>query len=312
MQNALNMAVHVIHGKQDGPRLLVCAAIHGDELNGVDIVRQLFKRKSLKNLRGTLVAIPIVNVFGIMQHSRYLPDGRDLNRSFPGSETGSLTARLANLFCDQILFQCTHGIDLHTGGRNRTNLPQIRAELENHETLEMAKAFGVPVVINSRLRDGSLRKTAGEHQIPFVLFEGGESLRFDPFSIKSGVNGIINVMRHLRMLPRKRSANQSREPFVANSSSWVRAPTSGIVHMHRSLGDSVRAGDLLGEVTDPSDLFTDPSVPFTAEFDGIVVGHTRLPLVNEGDALFHIASYDSPQVIEAELQSFEDDTMDDD
>ena len=309
MQAPLNMAVHVINGKEAGPTLLVSAAIHGDELNGVDIVRRLFKRKGLKRLKGTLVAIPIVNVFGIMQHSRYLPDGRDLNRSFPGSEQGSLTARLANAFTEQILSKCTHGIDLHTGGRNRTNLPQIRADLDDPTTLELALAFGVPAVVNSRLRDGSLRKTAGEMNIPFLLYEAGESLRFDAFSIRSGVNGIISVMRYLKMLPQSRG-KKPNSPYVASSSSWVRAPTSGIFLNHQALGASVKQGEILGVISDPSNMFEDPQVAFEAPFDGIVIGHTQLPLVNEGDAVMHIASFESPQEVEAELQSFEDDVMD--
>ena len=310
MQDCLSMAVHVINGKTAGPRLFVCAAIHGNEINGVDIIRRLFKRKALKKLKGTLLAIPIVNVFGIIQHSRYLPDGRDLNRSFPGSEQGSLASRLANVFSEQIVAQCTHGIDLHTGARHRTNLPQVRTDFSQPGTLDLAKAFGVPVVLHSPLRDGSLREHAGELGVPLLVYEAGEALRFDNFSINSGVNGIISVMRYLEMLPRSRSARKIAEPYVSESSSWVRSPTSGILNTDVQLGDEVKQDSELGVVTDPSDLFSDPKVPFVAPFDGVVIGKTRVPLVNEGDALFHIASFDNAGEVAAELESFQDEIMD--
>ncbi len=157
---ALSMPLHVVHGKKDGPRLFVSAAIHGDELNGVEIIRRLLEVKALRRLSGTLVAVPVVNVYGLIHQSRYLPDRRDLNRSFPGFAEGSLAARVAHLFIDEIVRHCSHGIDLHTGAIHRTNLPQIRANLDDAETERLAIAFGVPVVLNAALRDGSLREAA--------------------------------------------------------------------------------------------------------------------------------------------------------
>lgn len=310
MQSSLNMAVHVINGKLPGPKLFISAALHGNEINGVEIIRSLFKRRGLKQLRGTLVAIPIVNVFGIIQHSRYLPDGRDLNRCFPGTETGSLGSRLAYTFTEQIINQCTHGIDLHTAGGHRTNLPQIRADFSRDGTLDMAKAFGVPVIIDAPLRDGSLRETAGQNGVPLLLYEAGESLRFDSFSITTGVKGIVSVMRHLEMLPQSRSKKEESEPFLADSSKWVRAPSSGILNIAKKLGERVREGELIGFVSDPSDMFKDFTVEFHSPFDGIVIGHTQVPLVNEGDAIFHIASFANAKEVAAELESFHDDILD--
>jgi predicted deacylase len=311
MQSSLNMAVHVINGKYAGPKLFVCAAIHGNELNGVEIIRRLFKRKLLRSIKGTLVAIPIVNVFGIIQHSRYLPDGRDLNRSFPGTETGSLASRLANTFTQAIIEQCTHGIDLHTAGGHRTNLPQIRADFSQPGTLELAKAFGVPVIIDSTLRDGSLRETAGQADVPLLVYESGEAMRFDPFSITTGVNGIIAVMRYLSMLPKSSPKLKLKytEPYIAHSSSWVRSPTSGILNTAKKLGDRVKEGEVLGIVTDPSDLFQDPKTEFHSPFDGIVIGHTQVPLVNEGDAIYHIASFENSEKVAEDLENFQDETM---
>ena len=174
---ALAMPVHVIHGRRDGPRLFLCAALHGDEVNGVEIIRQVLTLKALNRLHGTLVAVPVVNVYGVIHQSRYLPDRRDLNRSFPGHESGSMTARVTHLFMTEIVYRCTHGIDLHTGAIHRSNLPQIRADLDDPETERMARAFGVPVLLNSSLRDGSLRQVAAENGIPTLLYEAGEALR---------------------------------------------------------------------------------------------------------------------------------------
>ncbi len=291
----MTMPVHVIRGKKSGPRLFVSAAIHGDEINGVEIIRRLLKLPVLKRLRGTVIAVPIVNVHGLINHSRYLPDRRDLNRSFPGTEKGSLAARLAYLFMQEIVSQSTHGIDLHTGALHRDNLPQIRANLDDEETDKLARAFDVPVIISSNLRDGSLREAAAEYGIPMLLYEAGEALRFDEVSIRAGVKGIVNVMRTLEMLPPSRSKSKKHvEPVVARSSSWVRAPDSGILRAMVPLGSRVKKDTLLGMVADP---FGESEASVIASFNGIVIGRTNLPLVNEGDALFHIARFE--HVLEA-------------
>ncbi|WP_370210033.1 succinylglutamate desuccinylase/aspartoacylase family protein, partial [Alloalcanivorax venustensis] len=198
-QTPLNVPIHVIHGRRPGPVLLVSAAIHGDELNGVEIIRRLLRHSSLNRLNGTLLAVPVVNVFGFIHKTRYLPDRRDLNRSFPGSETGSLGARMAWQFKTQVLDRATHAVDLHTGAIHRANLPQIRADLSNDDTAAMAAAFGVPVVINSVLGEGTLREVAEAQGIPVITYEAGEALRFDESSIRAGVKGVLNIMHHLRM-----------------------------------------------------------------------------------------------------------------
>lgn len=286
----MTMPVHVVKGKKSGPRLFISAAIHGDEINGVEIIRRLLKLPALKRLRGTIIAVPIVNVHGLINHSRYLPDRRDLNRSFPGTEKGSLAARLAHLFMQEIVSQSTHGIDLHTGAIHRSNLPQIRANLDDEETNTLARAFDVPVIISSNLRDGSLREAAAEYGIPMLLYEAGEALRFDEVSIRAGVKGIINVMRTLEMLPATRSKSKKQiEPVVARSSSWVRAQDSGILRAMVPLGSRVKKDTLLGVVADP---FGETESQITATLNGIVIGRTNLPLVNEGDALFHIARFE--------------------
>ena len=299
----MTMPVHIVCGKQAGPRLFISAAIHGDEINGVEIIRRLLKLSALKRLKGTIIAVPIVNIHGLINHSRYLPDRRDLNRSFPGSEKGSLAARLAYLFMKEIVEQSTHGIDLHTGAQHRTNLPQIRANLDDPETDQLAKAFGVPVIISSNLRDGSLREAAAEYGIPSLLYEAGEALRFDEVSIRAGVNGIINVMRILEMLPpRKRSSTRKTiEPVVARSTAWIRAQDSGILRAMVPLGGRVKKNTLLGVIADP---FGQKEIQLISPFSGIVIGRTNIPLVNEGEALYHIARFEDVKDVEAKVDDF--------
>ncbi len=239
----LTMPVHVIRGKNDGPRLFVSAAIHGDELNGVEIVRRLIKKVSVKRLSGTLIAVPAVNIYGMLQHSRYLPDRRDLNRCFPGSSRGSLAGRLAYLFMNEVVSKCTYGIDLHTAALNRNNLPQIRADLNDDSIAELAKAFGVPVIVNSKLRDGSLREAARMKDVQILVYEAGEAMRFSEAGIKAGLNGVLNVMRHIKMLsPLAKSPSNSIIPQVAQSSSWMRSPVSGIFRSRIRLGKVIKRG----------------------------------------------------------------------
>lgn len=298
----LSIPVHVVHSKYTGPKLFICAAIHGDEINGVEIIRRLLNMSTLKRLRGSLFAVPIVNVHGFINHSRYLPDRRDLNRSFPGSEKGSLAARFANLLMQQIVRQCSYGIDLHTGAIHRSNLPQLRANLDDPETERLARAFNVPVIISANMRDGSLRQAAAEFGIPMLLYEAGEALRFDEISIRAGVKGIINVMRELEMLPpSKRKRRQQMEPVMARSTYWVRAQDSGILRTLIPLGARVQKGTLLAVLGDPFGKF---DLEITAPYSGIVIGRSNIPLVNEGDALYHIARFGDIEEIEAKVEEF--------
>jgi len=297
----LAMPVHVVNGKRGGPRLFVSAAIHGDELNGVEIIRRLLKLPILSRLRGTLIAIPIVNVHGFLERSRYLPDRRDLNRSFPGHERGSLASRVASLFMEEIVGQCSHGIDLHTAGVHRSNLPQIRANLEDKETARLAEAFGTPVLIDANIRDGSLRQAAMEQGIPMLLYEAGEALRFDEVAIRAGVHGIVQVMRALGMLPAVRKKKTPYKPVLARSSSWVRSPDSGILRAMVSLGTQVEKDTLLGIVADP---FGERDVELRSPYNGIIVGRTNLPLVHEGEALFHVARFRKLDDAAASVEGF--------
>ncbi len=307
---ALSMPVHVVHGRRDGPRLFICAALHGDEVNGVEIIRQVLAQKTLNRLHGTLVAVPVVNVYGMIHQSRYLPDRRDLNRSFPGHESGSMAARVTHLFMTEIVYRCTHGIDLHTGAIHRSNLPQIRANLDDSETERLARAFGVPVLLNASLRDGSLRQAAAEHGIPTLLYEAGEALRYDELAIRAGVHGVMQVMRELGMLPHLKRRGRPEDPFVARSSNWTRAPESGMLRTQIRLGALVQKNDVLGYVSDP---YSGESFPVYAQTRGVVIGRIQTPMTHEGEALFHIARFkdDIDEVME-QVETFHQTHADDD
>lgn len=298
----MKIPVAVIRGKEDGPTLFISAAIHGDEINGVDIVRRLLRHKALKQLCGTLITIPIVNVFGFNDKSRYLPDRRDLNRSFPGEEHGSLASQIAYIFRTEIVEKCTHGIDLHTGAIHRRNLPQIRADLSHPENLKLAKAFATPVILNASVRDGSLREMVKEKQIPMLLYEAGTALRFESKASKIGVDGILNVMRTIGMLP-DAPKTKPQEVFIAKSSHWVRAPISGIFLARKKLGERVAKADVIGLITNP---FGDHEYAILSPYEGVIIGNSLLPLANEGDALFHVATFEDANAVQDEIYPYID------
>ena len=281
----LTMPVHVVRGRREGPTLFVSAAVHGDELNGVEIVRRLLKSRRLQSLRGTLFAVPVVNVFGFVNRSRYLPDRRDLNRSFPGSEKGSLAARMAHLFLEEIVERSNFGIDLHTGALQRSNLPQIRTTLDDAVSARLARAFGAPLVLHSDLRDGSLREWCQERNTPVLLYEAGEALRFNEIAIRTGLRGVLRVMEEIGMLRRGKRVRET-EPVLARESFWVRAPESGVLREGVQLGQWVKKGETLAVIGDP---LGESDVPVTSPAPGLVIGAVTTPLVNEGDGLFHVA-----------------------
>jgi hypothetical protein len=268
----------------------VSGAIHGDEILGVEIVRRLLRMPRLSRLRGLLVAVPVVNVYGFIARSRYLPDRRDLNRSFPGSGRGSLAARLADLFVTEVVQGSDAGVDLHTGAAHRENLPQVRATLDDPATARLARAFGAPVVLDASLRDGSLRGAAADLGVPLLVYEAGEALRFDELAIRAGVAGIVAVMRELEMLPAARR-RRPRPSVVARSSVWVRAPAGGILQGAVRLGQQVAEDERLAALGDP---FGDGEAEVRAPCAGVVIGRTNLPLVSEGDALYHLARFKAP------------------
>ncbi len=289
----LSIPIEVIRSNEVGPILFLSGAIHGDEINGVEIIKRILHKPVLSKIRGTLIAIPVVNVFGFNNKSRYLPDRRDLNRSFPGSKTGSLASRMAFLFMKEIVSQCTHGIDLHTGSINRTNLPQIRACLDDKETKELAEGFGAPIVIHSKLRDGSLREAARKRNVRTLLYEGGEALRYDENVIRLGVRGCLAFMKNIGMLTedahfRQNEHKAHKETHFARGSYWIRAPHSGSFQMRKKIGDYVSKGEIIASITD---TFGTNPYDVLVEEPGVIIGLSTIPLVNQGEAMVHIATF---------------------
>lgn len=280
----VTLPVIVLHGRTDGPTMWINAAIHGDELGGVEIIRRVLDDLDTRSMAGTVIAVPIVNVHGFNTSDRYLPDRRDLNRSFPGSKRGSLAARIANLMMSEIVGRCSVGIDLHTGSNHRVNLPQIRADLDDSATQQLARLFAAPVTIHARTRDGSLRQAGTDAGATVLLYEGGEALRFDRHAINAGSAGIVRVLHHLGIVSTEPDPPEDTQ--ISRATKWSRAGRSGILHLDPELGDRVERGELVATVRDP---FGKRLSRMTAPASGIVIGHTQHPLVNRGDAVLHVA-----------------------
>ena len=292
----ISLPVHVIHGAKPGPVFFISSVVHGDEILGVEIVRRVVQHKALQHVAGTILAVPIVNAFGFLNHSRYMPDRRDLNRSFPGFDKGSLASLLADLFLKEVVMRAQYGIDLHTAALHRSNLPQIRIAPDQPELLELAQVFQPPVILVSKLRDGTLRQCARDNGVKVLLYEAGEALRFDEVAIETGVSGILNVLASLEMITHRRAAQAA--PAISASSSWLRSPEGGILRGASNIGAHVVKGQKIGEVSGPLGEMT---VDVLAEDDGIIVGRTNLPIVNRGDALFHVARMKKPETVQAPL-----------
>ena len=295
----VTLSAHVIHGRGDGPTIFVSSGVHGDEVIGVEIVRRLLRTKNLKSLRGTLIAVPIVNTFGFLNHSRDLPDRRDLNRCFPGSPNGSLASRLAHIFMTEIVTPCSLGIDLHSAAIHRINLPQVRVSANNRETLKLAHVFGAPVILTSALREGSLRQEAKKIGVDVLLYEAGEGMRFDEMSVRAGLAGIMRVLKQTGMLPIAGIAGPRARSLLCSDSKWLRAPAGGMLRMFKSEGDVVEEGDVVAAISDP---FGESEVEVVTKYGGIIVGRAVMPVVYEGDALLHIAAVKSTDVAEAAVE----------
>ncbi len=285
----ITLPIEVLHGPVEGPTAWVSAAVHGDELNGVEIARMLLEKLKPNKLIGTLIVVPMVNGFGVINQSRYLPDRRDLNRSFPGSKSGSLASRLAKLMMTEVVERCHYGIDLHTGSNLRTNLPQIRGDMDDEETYECALAFGPPAIVHSDLRDGSLRSAANAKGIKTLLYEAGEPNRFNHDCIRTGVNGVMRVLSFLKMLKTPVKLPK-RTPKVIRESTWIRAKRSGIVRLLTELGEEVQAGQQIGII---ADVFGTEPKYLKAPYDGIVIGLSHNPIAHQGDGLIHVGKIDS-------------------
>lgn len=291
-QGALTMPVEVIAGDESGPILAVTGTIHGDELNGIEIIRQLIPLLSPSSLAGTLVAIPIVNVPAFITQSRYLPDRRDLNRVFPGTKTGSQASRIAHTLMDQVVRHCTHLIDIHSASAHRSNAPQIRASLDQDEITDFAKSFGAPYIMHSAERDGSLRMAATANGIASIVYEAGDAGRFNREAIDTGLHGVLGVMHHLEMISakdihiKKIKRVKTEASRVFYTSKWIRATKGGLFRSHVEPGQEIKRDEFIGFI---ADAFGEGMTVIRSPKAGVVVGITKNPVVGHGDALVHIA-----------------------
>jgi predicted deacylase len=280
--DAVDIPVLVIRGTTPGPTLCFVAGVHGDELNGIEIVRKVFEEITPRDLSGMLIGVPVANVHGLRRSSRYLPDQRDLNRFFPGHPGGSSASRIANALFEGIVEGCDGLVDFHTGSFQRTNLPQVRGDLRIPRVLELAKGFGTGEIVHSEGRAGTLRRAASDAGIPAVTFEAGEPLRFQAKEIERGAEGVRGLLASWRMVPGGMKRKNHR---VYYRSRWLRVNDGGIFLTQRKLGDAVKVGDVLGTVTDP---VTNERGTVIAPFPGRIIGMAVPQVVIPGFAAFHI------------------------
>lgn len=279
----IEIPVYVYRSIKPGPTLLILAGMHGDEINGIEIVRRLITRDDVRNpLCGSIIAIPVINIISFLYGSRDLPDGRDLNRCFPGSRNGSLGSRIAFDLMNEIIPQIDFGIDFHTGGAKINNYPQLRCVFNSKTNLDLGKKFSPPLIVNSPFRDNTLRKEASKKGKSILVFEGGESSRFDYLSINEGMNGCLRLMKHLNMIDLEIPNNPT---VLLNKTSWIRAKSSGLFHTSKTNGAHILKGEIIGMICDP---YGEHEEKLVAPFDGYILGINNQPVINQGDALMHV------------------------
>ncbi len=281
--NQINIQAHVFHAAEPGPVMLALAGVHGDEINGVEILRQILKRGAFEKLeRGSVIAIPVLNLYGFINFSRDVPDGKDVNRSFPGRLSGSLASRVARVLTRSILPLIDFGVDFHTGGRALYNYPQIRFSRSHAPSRSLAEAFGAPFLLAKPAIARSLRKVALDLKKPMLVFEGGESLRYDAYAIQEALEGLQRLMISKEMIS---GLSEPQSVRLFHKTSWVRSPKAGLFLWYKDAGQEVLKGEPVGEINDPYGQY---SKKIYAPRDAFIVGHNNAPVVNQGDALFHL------------------------
>jgi hypothetical protein len=278
----IDIPVKVVRSHHPGPTVLFCAGMHGEETNGIEIIRRLMLHPAVQHLKkGSIIFIPVLNVISFLFGTRDLPDGKDLNRCFPGSPRGSLGSRIAYDIMNHIIPQIDCGVDFHTGGAKINNYPQIRCVFDFPGNLELAKFFSAPFTINAPYREGALRKEAAKKGKPVLVYEGGESMRFDYPTINEGLNGCLRLLYHLGITDFHVPAVRS---VMIDNDNWIRAHTSGLFHLIKSNGSHINKGEVLGVICNP---YGDVEHKITAPDDGFIFGVNNQPVVNQGDALIH-------------------------
>ncbi|NJN27341.1 MAG: succinylglutamate desuccinylase/aspartoacylase family protein [Cyclobacteriaceae bacterium] len=281
--SSIDIVINVARAHKKGPVLLLMGGLHGDEINGVEIIRRMIEQKKNIPRQGTVICIPILNIFGFIHFSRYVPDGKDVNRSFPGNKNGSLAARVAYYLMKHILPKIDYGVDFHTGGDDRFNYPQIRCMLNDPVNQQLAGAFHAPFTLHSQYRPKSLRQAAAKMGKHIVVFEGGESSRFDENAISEGINGTLRLMNHLEMTDEKPVPKRNNK--IIRNSSWIRAKASGMFLSEVKCGDAIKKNAVVGAIKDP---FGELNQVVKATTTGYVIGLNNNPIVHQGDALMHV------------------------
>ncbi|MEO0734425.1 MAG: succinylglutamate desuccinylase/aspartoacylase family protein [Bacteroidota bacterium] len=285
--NQVQITAHVFRSYKPGPTLLFLAGVHGDEINGVEIVRRCLARKLFRKIiAGNVIAVPLLNVYGFNNFSRDVPDGKDVNRSFPGNLKGSLASRIANGLSRNILPHVDLAVDFHTGGRGTYNYPQIRYNEDDEQAAAFAAAFAPPLIIANRAPAKSLRRYAQRNLgLPVLTFEGGENLRYDAHSIDVGVQGVKRLLQYREMLPGPLMP-ADKPPVRVTQSAWIRASRAGLFQWTKRSGFAVRKGEPIGFISDPQGSKVTKRI--LAPRDGFIIGHGNAAVVSQGDALFHI------------------------
>lgn len=285
--NRINVFAHVFNSGKPGPVLLVMGGVHGDEINGIEIVRKSIESRFYDNLiSGGAVVIPLLNIYGFINFSRHVPDGKDVNRSFPGHLNGSLASRIARIVTLKILPVVDFAIDFHTGGGERYNFPQVRFHPQDHRASRIADVFGAPVKLETSLIPNSFRRSAADLGVPAIVYEGGESVRLDKHAIDTGLAGIKNVMSFLQIQEGKPEAEPENSLHVEKSS-WLRSPVAGMFFWYKNSGEFIQKNELLGVINDPYGI---KSTQVLAKSSGFIIGHNNASVVNQGDPLFHIGT----------------------
>jgi len=287
----INLPVHVYRAMEDGPVMLMTGGLHGDEINGIEIIRSMIDDKSIIPEKGAVIALPLVNIYGFIQSSRGMPDGKDINRSFPGIKGGSLARLVAFTLMKEIVPQIDFGIDFHTGGASRANYPQIRGELTDDKNLEIAKAFQAPFIVHSKRIDRSFRKAAWNKGKPILVYETGEASRIDNFGIQEGIHGAMRIMKYFGL--RREAPEQSDRSRILMKSTWLRARRPGLFHAEVELGDGIKKNQKVGFISDP---FGEENFPVKASRSGYVIGLNNAPVVHKGDALMHIGYQEKNEI----------------
>ena len=279
----VEIPIHIRRAKEDGPVVFITAALHGDEINGTGAVRQLIQDDEFRLTKGALILVPVLNLLGFERHSRYLPDRRDLNRSFPGSPKGSLASRLANTIFNEIVSRSDYGIDLHTAAIRRTNYPNVRGDLTDPVVRHLAESFGVEIILNSKGPKGSFRREACREGVPTIIVEGGEVLKVEPGIVETIVRGINNVLCHLEMTDGE--INRPEYQIVINKSTWIRAERGGFLYFHVKPGDIIEKNQPLATNTN---ILGHGHNTLHAPFNSVVIGMTSLPAVNPGEPICNL------------------------